>query len=121
MQCDVKEKRRVDAWRYKKELFTDMLEIYAGDTALKTIQKHGFKQELFTSFLGASGGPKWFTLYALDKYMFGEFFKNKQQALNLIGSSVGAFRTACFAQKNPVAAIERFAKNYHETIYSFYN
>ena len=95
-----------------------MLEIYAGTTALKTIQEKGFTPDLFTSFLGASGGPKWFTLYALDKYMFGEFFKNKQQALNLIGSSVGAFRTACFAQKNPVAAIERFAKNYHETIYS---
>lgn len=95
-----------------------MLEIYAGDTALKTIQEKGFYPNLFTSFLGASGGPKWFTLYALDKYIFGEFFKNEQQALNIIGSSVGAFRTACFAQKNPVAAIERLAKNYHETTYS---
>lgn len=95
-----------------------MLEIYAGENALTTIQEHGFKQELFTNFLGASGGPKWFTLYALDKYMFGEFFKNKQQSLNLIGSSVGAFRTACFAQQDPVAAIERLAKNYHETSYS---
>ena len=95
-----------------------MLEIYAGDTALKTIKEKGFSPELFTSFLGASGGPKWFTLYALDKYLFGEFFKNQQQPLNLIGSSVGAFRTACFSQKNPVAAIERLAKNYHETTYS---
>jgi hypothetical protein len=95
-----------------------MLEIYAGETALKTIQEKGFSPELFTSFLGASGGPKWFTLFALDKYIFGEFFKNKQQALNLIGSSVGAFRTACFAQNDPVEAIERLAKNYHETTYS---
>ncbi len=39
-----------------------MLEIYAGQTALKTIKEQGFKQELFTSFLGASGGPKWFVL-----------------------------------------------------------
>lgn len=95
-----------------------MLEIYAGNAALKTIQEKGFSPELFTSFLGASGGPKWFTLYALDKYLFGEFFKNKQQPLNLIGSSVGAFRIACFAQKNPLAAIERLAKNYRETTYS---
>jgi len=29
---------------------------------LKTIQEHGFKQELFTNFLGASGGPKWLPL-----------------------------------------------------------
>jgi hypothetical protein len=41
-----------------------MLEIYAGKNALKTIQEHGFKQELFTNFLGASGGPKWFLLYS---------------------------------------------------------
>ena len=95
-----------------------MLEIYAGDTALKTIKDKGFSPELFTSFLGASGGPKWFTLYALDKYIFGDFFTNKRQELNLIGSSVGAFRTACFAQKDPVAAIERLAQNYRETTYS---
>lgn len=95
-----------------------MLDIYAGDTALKTIQQNGFSPELFSSFLGASGGPKWFTLFGLDKYLFGEFFKDRQQPLNLIGSSAGAFRTACFAQKDPVAAIERLAKNYSETVYS---
>jgi hypothetical protein len=95
-----------------------MLEIYAGESALKTIKENGFTPDLFTSFLGASGGPKWFALYGLDKYIFGEFFNNRQQTLNLIGSSVGAFRNACFAQKDPVKAIERLAKNYHETTYS---
>ncbi|MFT5521240.1 MAG: hypothetical protein ACI9IA_001841 [Enterobacterales bacterium] len=95
-----------------------MLEIYAGKSALKTIEKNGFTPDLFSSFLGASGGPKWFTLYDLDKYIFGDFFNNREQSLNLIGSSVGAFRNACFAQKDPLAAIERFAKNYHETTYS---
>ena len=95
-----------------------MLEIYAGDTALKKIKESGFSPELFSSFLGASGGPKWFTLYGLDKYIFGEFFKDREQPLNLIGSSAGAFRAACFAQKDPVAAIERLAKSYSETVYS---
>ncbi len=55
-----------------------MLEIYAGKNALKAIQEHGFKQELFTNFLGASGGPKWFILFGLDKVIFGDFFKNRQ-------------------------------------------
>ena len=95
-----------------------MLEIYAGDTALKTIRDHGFSPDLFHTFLGASGGPKWFVLYGLDKCLFGDFFKDKQRPLNLIGSSAGAFRTACFAQNDPVAAIERLAKNYSETVYS---
>jgi hypothetical protein len=39
-----------------------MLDIYSVDNALKTIQENGFKQELFTNFLGASGGPKWLPL-----------------------------------------------------------
>lgn len=95
-----------------------MIEIYAGKTAMETIKEHGFKQELFTSFLGASGGPKFFCLYSLDKYLFGEFFKDRSTELNLIGSSAGAFRSACFAQKDPVKAIERLAKNYAETTYS---
>ena len=95
-----------------------MLDIYAGKSALETIQNEGFKQELFTSFLGASGGPKWFSLFSLDKYIFGEFFKERQTELNLIGSSAGAFRAACFAQKDPVAAITRLAESYSETVYS---
>ncbi|MCQ8887402.1 patatin-like phospholipase family protein [Pseudoalteromonas agarivorans] len=95
-----------------------MIEIHAGKTAAKIINEQGFKPELFTSFLGASGGPKWFTLFGLDKYIFGEFFKKRTQPLNLIGSSAGAFRSACFAQNNPVAAIERLAKSYSQTRYS---
>ncbi|MBB1370527.1 patatin-like phospholipase family protein [Pseudoalteromonas sp. SR45-4] len=95
-----------------------MINIYAGKTAAKIINEQGLKPELFSSFLGASGGPKWFTLFGLDKYIFGEFFKNHSQPLNLIGSSAGAFRSACFAQNDPVAAIERLAKSYSQTRYS---
>ncbi|OUR59648.1 hypothetical protein A9Q74_17085 [Colwellia sp. 39_35_sub15_T18] len=95
-----------------------MLNIYAGSNALKTIQEHGFKQELFTNFLGASGGPKWFTLFGLDKYLFGEFFKERTTELNIIGSSAGAFRAACFAQNDPVAAISRLANKYARTAYA---
>jgi hypothetical protein len=95
-----------------------MIDIHAGKTAAKIINEQGFKPELFTSFLGASGGPKWFTLFGLDKYIFGEFFKHRTQPLNLIGSSAGAFRSACFAQNDPVAAIERLAKSYSQTRYS---
>ncbi|TMS80911.1 patatin-like phospholipase family protein [Pseudoalteromonas sp. S554] len=95
-----------------------MIDIVAGKNAAKIINEQGFKPELFTSFLGASGGPKWFTLFGLDKYIFGEFFKNRTQPLNLIGSSAGAFRSACFAQNDPVAAIERLATSYSQTRYS---
>lgn len=95
-----------------------MLNIYAGESALKTIQECGFQQELFTNFLGASGGPKWFSLFGVDKYLFGDFFKDRTSELNIIGSSAGAFRAACFAQKDPVAAISRLANKYAHTAYS---
>lgn len=95
-----------------------MLDIFAGKSALETIKEEGFKQELFSSFLGASGGPKWFCLFEIDKFVFGEFFKNRKSELNLVGSSAGAFRSACFAQKDPVAAISRMAESYAETVYS---
>ena len=39
-----------------------MLDIYAGKNALKQIQEYGFHADLFTNFLGASGGPKWLPL-----------------------------------------------------------
>lgn len=95
-----------------------MLDIYCGSDALKTIQEHGFKQELFTTMLGASGGPKWFSLFGLDKYLFGEYFKDRSTELNLVGSSAGAFRFAALSQQDPVAAITRLATLYSETTYS---
>jgi hypothetical protein len=95
-----------------------MLDIYAGTQALKTIQEHGFKQAIFSTMLGASGGPKWFTLFGLDKYLFGEFFKERTDELNIIGSSAGAFRFAALAQNDPVAAITRLADFYSHTVYS---
>lgn len=88
-----------------------MLDIYAGKTARERIEQEGFKQELFTSFLGASGGPKWFCLFEIDKFVFGEFFKGRTAELNLVGSSAGAFRSACFAQNDPVAAITRMVEH----------
>jgi hypothetical protein len=45
-----------------------MIDIHAGKTAAKIINEQGFKPELFTSFLGASGGPKWFTLFVANFY-----------------------------------------------------
>ncbi|WP_448555263.1 patatin-like phospholipase family protein [Thalassotalea montiporae] len=95
-----------------------MIQLYAGTSALETIKAEGFHQSLFTGFLGASGGPKWFTLYGLDKYLFGEFFKARNQPLNIMGSSAGAFRAACFGQSDPVAAITRLATDYSQTVYA---
>lgn len=68
--------------------------------------------------VGASGGPKWFVLYGLDRYLFGEFFAGRQQPLLTLGSSAGAWRLACLSTATPVAAIERLAELYSHERYS---
>ncbi len=94
------------------------LSVYAGPRALKTIKEQGIKPEMFSTVLGASGGPKWFVLYGLDKVLFSQFMDNSNKPIDIIGSSIGAFRGACFAHSDTTAAIERLAKRYSNTVYS---
>lgn len=94
------------------------LDIYAGPAAIKKIKQQGFSPQLFTTLLGASGGPKWFVLTGIDRVLFSEFFANSVQAINVIGSSAGAFRAACFSQKDSRSAIDRLAYRYSHTEYS---
>jgi hypothetical protein len=95
-----------------------VLDVYAGKNALTRIKQEGFSADLFDYMLGASGGPKWFVLAGLDRYIFPEFFAGRTRPLNIIGSSAGAFRFACFAQNDPLSAINRLAERYSHTIYS---
>nr|WP_283104738.1 alpha/beta hydrolase [Shewanella marisflavi] len=70
------------------------------------------KPELFTQVLAASGGPKWLGIAALDKYLFGTFFKARETPLYTLGASSGAWRLACLAQQEPLAAYERLEREY---------
>ena len=66
------------------------LSIYAGPTALKRIQSEGLHADQFKVLVGAGGGPKWFVLFGLDRYLYGEFFATRSEALYTLGSSAGA-------------------------------
>lgn len=94
------------------------LAIYAGPTALKKIQQEGLHPDLFKVLVGASGGPKWFVLAGLDRYLFGEFFADRSSELYTVGSSVGAWRMCCLATQDPVASVERLAHFYSHEKYS---
>lgn len=93
------------------------LRVLAGPTALPRLQQHGFNQADFKVMVGASGGPKWFCLFGLDQYLFGEFFRQRSEPLHILGSSAGAWRFACFAQADPVAASQRFCRAYSHITY----
>lgn len=89
-----------------------MIKIQAGPTAIKEIKEKGFTPELVKMMLGASGGAKWLILSEIDKYLAGEFFKERDTPLHLIGSSIGSWRFACYSRNNPKEAIETFKNNY---------
>ena len=95
-----------------------VLEIKAGRKALERIRESGLSPDSVDVMAGASGGPKWFVLTGLDKALLGEFFKGRQRPLHLLGTSAGSWRFCCYAQKDPLAAHERFEQGYLMTRYS---
>ncbi|MES3006867.1 MAG: patatin-like phospholipase family protein [Pseudomonadota bacterium] len=94
------------------------LQLYAGPTALRRLQRDGLRAEQFRMIVGASGGPKWFVLYGLDRYLFGSFFANSRHPLATLGSSAGAWRLACLGLADPLAGIDRLAWHYSRQRYS---
>jgi len=95
-----------------------LLSIYAGPTAYRKLQADGFHVDQFGALLGASGGPKWFVLYGLDRYLFGEFLVSGTRPLDTLGSSAGAWRLSCLATADPLRAIDALAVGYSEQTYS---
>lgn len=96
---------------------TRALQVIAGRGAARLLADTGWSPELFRVLLGASGGPKWLALSGLDRYLFGEFLARSSGPLSVYGSSIGAWRHACLAQPDPVAALRRFAEAYLDQDY----
>lgn len=91
------------------------LTLRAGPEALALLRERGLRAEDVDVVPGASGGPKWLALAGLDRFLFGEFFQApRSRPLHLIGSSIGSWRMACLAQRDPLAALER---GHHAYIY----
>lgn len=82
------------------------------------LSNEGLQREHFDTVVAASGGPKWFVLYGLDRYLFSEFLPSSASDLTTIGSSAGAWRMCCLATADPLAAIDRLAQRYSQERYS---
>ncbi len=67
---------------------------------------------------GASGGAKWLVLSQLDRAIIDTVVPRLEGPVHLIGSSIGSWRFACYAQADPRAAIERFEELYLSQTYS---
>lgn len=73
------------------------LTVYAGQQALAHIRQHGLQAADIKLVVGASGGPKWFVLSALDQFLISDFLQTATQDMDFLGSSVGSWRMACYA------------------------
>jgi hypothetical protein len=99
------------------------IRLFAGSRAVQHLHANGLRAADVSWLVGASGGPKWFVLYGIDRYLAGEFFADQMTGgehapLRMIGSSAGAWRLACYAHSDPVAALQRLAQRYSGQIYS---
>jgi hypothetical protein len=93
-----------------------LLTIRAGADALRTLRAQGLRLEDVDVVPGASGGAKWLVLGGIDRYLMGEFLQQpRERPLHLIGSSIGSWRMACLAQRDPLAALGR---GHHGYIYA---
>ena len=90
----------------------------AGPGAFESIRRHGFSPERIGALAGASGGAKWLVLSQLDRCILQTLVPKLVGPVHLIGSSIGSWRFACYAQQDPVAAIDRFEEAYISQSYS---
>ncbi|HYC55923.1 MAG TPA: patatin-like phospholipase family protein [Candidatus Binatia bacterium] len=88
------------------------LTVRAGREALQTLRNGGFRADAFSTLLGASGGPKWLVLASMDRVLARHLVAGRTRPLHALGTSIGAFRHLCHAQRNPQVAFERFEEAY---------
>lgn len=97
---------------------TGPLRFRAGPGAYHEIRQRGFAEERIGTIAGASGGAKWLVLSQLDRVITERVLPKLAGPVHLLGSSIGAWRFACYAQSAPLAALERFEAAYVEQRYS---
>ncbi len=88
------------------------LKLIAGKTARTRIEKFGLGPEHLRLIVGASGGPKWLVLKGLDNYLCHEWLPKAQQTIDLVGSSIGAWRMTVYAHPNPGETFDAFLNSY---------
>jgi len=99
--------------------------VQAGPRALKHLREHGLRPQDIDIVPGAAGGPKGLGLARLDEHIFADWlptgFAQRDQPIDLIGSSIGAWRFAAVCRGHTPEetrnALRAFAKAYSEQNY----
>ncbi len=87
--------------------------VAAGDRARRRLfRRGGLVGEDVIGTLGASGGPKWLVLAAIDRVLITRLLAESGRARLHVGSSIGAWRAAIFAHPDAAGLHERFLALY---------
>ena len=91
------------------------LTLRAGPAAFAHIRERGVRADDVDILAGASGGAKWLALAGIDRWLFPWLMATpRPRPLHGIGSSIGSWRLACLAQRDPLAALARGHEAYIE-------
>lgn len=88
------------------------LKLIAGKTARERIQQNGLSPKMLRLIVGASGGPKWLVLKGLDHFLCHNWMPAASQPVDLVGSSIGAWRMTVFAHPDPGKTFDDFLESY---------
>ncbi len=88
------------------------LRLVAGKTARKRIETNGLTPDLVRMVVGASGGPKWLVLRGLDQFIFGSWLPQTDNHIDMVGSSIGAWRMTIASHPDPALMFKRFEEAY---------
>ncbi len=95
-----------------------LIDVFAGEAALRHIERNGLKPEDIGTVFGASGAAKWLAIYGLDKAIFTHWLPRSGHQVKLFGTSVGAFKLAAACHQDPSAGLSALAHAYIHQRYS---
>ena len=87
------------------------LVIRAGRLAAQRLRE-GWDWNLFDVMLGASAGPRWLVLSAIDQILPGLLARDRVRPLHLLGSSSGAWRFVSYCHEQPHRSIAHLEQAY---------
>ena len=98
----------------------DVLTLAAGPTALRHVREHGLSSNDVSTIFGASGAAKWLAISGLDKAIFGDWMADRTATapVDLYGTSVGAFKLAAAARRDPGRMLATLAQAYICLLYT---
>ena len=94
------------------------IRIKAGERIYKIIKDGGFNFDSVSTYFGPAVGPRWLIACGFDLTLLKGGFLGRSSAVNLIGSSAGAFRFAAWLQPEAIQSYNKLMDAYINVRYS---